>query len=508
MPFDATPFFRLYARRRMTALARLDPIAAQRATLLRLVSRAAATAFGRLHDFAGIRTVEDYQRAVPLRRYEQFWREFWQPRFPVLDDCTWPGRIPFFALSSGTSSGTTKYIPVTRAMNRSNVRASLDLVSFHLSARPQSRAFAGKSFLLGGSTALHEEAPGVYSGDLSGIAAHTTPWWARPWTFPGRELALIADWESKLERLARAALDEDIRILTGTPSWLVILLEHMRALGGGRTAFPDLELLVHGGVSFAPYRHRFADLLGGCGAESREVYPASEAFVALADRADGEGLRVNVDHDVFFEFVPADTIDSPTPERHWVRNVESGVNYAVVVTNCAGLWSYVLGDTVRFVHRSPPRLLVTGRLSYGLSAFGEHLIGEEIEGAVAAAAQAINRDVDDWTVGVRFPDGDARGWHVYLVEFAGGAVVDEELTRFVTTLDARLQQANDDYRAHRTGDLQLGRPEVRAVPAATFAAWMKSRGKLGGQNKVPRVIHDEALWNGLLAFSAVRGDSR
>jgi hypothetical protein len=172
------------------------------------------------------------------------------------------------------------------------------------------------------------------------------------------------------------------------------------------------------------------------------------------------------------------------------------------------LWSYVLGDTVRFVHRSPPRLLVTGRLSYGLSAFGEHLIGEEIEGAVAAAARAINRDVDDWTVGVRFPDGDARGWHVYLVEFAGGAVVDEELTRFVTTLDARLQQANDDYRAHRSGDLQLGRPEVRAVPAATFAAWMKSRGKLGGQNKVPRVIHDEALWNGLLAFSAVRGDSR
>lgn len=230
---------------------------------------------------------------MPLRRYEEFWNEYWQPEFPRLHDVTWPGLIRHFAVSSGTTAGRTKYLPLTPAMRRSNVRAAFDVVAYHLGVRPRSRMFAGRSLMLGGSTALVEEAPGIFSGDLSGIAAKTMPVWAGRFSFPGPELALLADWEEKLERLARESLDLPIRAVTGTPSWLLILLERVRELRRARDGddrpYPDLDLLVHGGVRFDGYRRRFEALLAGTDAELREVYPASEGFIAGADRRPGEG---------------------------------------------------------------------------------------------------------------------------------------------------------------------------------------------------------------------------
>jgi hypothetical protein len=483
-PFDATPLLRAVAALRLSRLARMDAAATQRALLLRLLRHAALTRFGLAHGFAAIGDVAEFQKRVKLRRYEDFWREWWQPQRPTLRDATWPGLVPYLALSSGTTSGSTKYLPVTRAMVAANRGAALDTLAFHLRAHPGSRIFGGLSFMLGGSTALETAAPGVRQGDLSGIAAVEVPRLMRAWSFPPPHIALMADWDRKLDTLATAAPVARIRVLTGTPSWLLVLLERLAARHG-RSPLPSLELLVHGGVAWAPYRERLAPYLPpGCA--TREVYPASEGFCAIADRGDGEGMRLTLDRGVFWEFVPLGELDAPQPTRHWAATIETGVEYAVVLSSCAGLWSYVLGDTVRFVTRDPPRLLVTGRTSYTLSAFGEHLSGEEIERALLSALAALGIGLAEYTVGPVF--GAVRGHHRWLVEPATPA--DPALApRLAGRLDAALIAANDDYAAHRRG-AQLDPPEVTLLPPGAFAAWMRAQGKLGGQHKVPRVLAD------------------
>lgn len=487
-PFDATPLLRLVCAARLARLERKDPVAAQRALLAGLLRRAAGTRFGRAHGFAAIRDVADYQARVPLRRYEAFWRDWWQPAYPALRDLTWPGLVPYLALSSGTTSGRTKYIPVTREMVAANRGAALDTLAWHLRHHPRSRIFGGLSFMLGGSTDLEQVAPGVRQGDLSGIAAAEVPGFLSAWSFPPRALALIADWERKLEALAEATPAARIRVLSGTPSWLLLLLERLAARHG-RPPLPALELLVHGGVAWAPYRDRIAPFLPRRCA-TREVYPASEGFVAIADRGEGEGLRLAIDRGVFWEFVPLEELEAPSPRRHWAATIETGVDYAVVLSSCAGLWSYVLGDTVRFVDRAPPRLLMTGRTSYMLSAFGEHLTGEEIEAALLAAMAACGLALAEYAVGPVF--GAVRGHHRWLVEPAAPAdpAADPVLApRLAERIDAALIAANDDYAAHRRG-AQLDPPEVVVLPPGAFAAWMRAQGKLGGQHKVPRVLAD------------------
>jgi hypothetical protein len=505
---DATPLLRRRARRRRARLQAQDPAAAQQAELLRLVRQAADTAFGRAHSFAEIASVADFQARVPLRRYEDFWRDWWQPHFPQLDSISWPGRIPFFALSSGTSTGKTKYIPISAAMMRSNRHAALDILVHHVANRPQSHVLGGRSFLLGGATDLQEEAPGVASGDLSGIAASRTPLWARSLTFPPPEIALMRDWEAKIDACIARLPAADIRAITGTPSWLLVLFERHAAATGrpmlARDLYPDLELIVHGGVNFAPYRPRFEAFLAGSHAELREVYPASEGFIAIADAGPADGLAPLLDIGLFLEFVPVEELESPNPRRFWLADIETGVNYAIALSSCAGVWAYLLGDTVRFLSHRPPRLVVTGRISYMMSAFGEHLIGEEIEDAVATAARTIAADVTDFALGAIFPERDGElGGHLFLVEFARTPEA-ADIVRFAATLDARLSERNDDYRAHRAEGFGLAAPQVEAVAPGFFAQWMKSRGRLGGQNKVPRVINDPDLFSELRRFAPVQ----
>ena len=507
--FDITPIIRRYSRYRLRQLAAQDPVQTQRRQLARLLSAADNTAFGRQNDFDRLKTVADFQNAVRLRTYEDFWQEYWRDAFPVLENCCWPGRIPYFALTSGTTTGSTKYIPWTRAMNRSNARAGLDLLVWHLHHRPDSRLLGGKCFMLGGSTDLTELAPGVLAGDLSGIAARTLPRWVRPWYFPPLQVALMKDWEKKIAVLARDCLQQDVRMIAGLPSWLNLFFAKAAALAGSSKIdlsklLPKLQLLVHGGVSFRPYRAQYADFLQDSHAELREVYPASEGFFALADRQSGRGLRLVLDHGIFLEFVPLDELNSRRPARHWMATVEPGVNYALVISSCAGLWSYIVGDTVRFVDTRPPRVLVTGRIAYSLSAFGEHLIGEEIEDAVSRAAESIDRCVAEFSVGAQIPHNATQpGKHVYVVEFVGERIDVEETRRFATLVDRLLIEGNQDYAAHRVAGFGLHPPEIIAVPEGTFRAWMKRRGKLGGQHKVPRVINDPVLFASLTA--AARG---
>ena len=500
IPFDATPCLRAYASRRVARLRAMDPAAEQERLLLGLLRRAANTRFGRDHGFTAIRSVAEFQRAVPLRRYEEFHANYLAAALPVLRDVSWPGRTPYLALSSGTTSGRTKHIPVTTEMVRANRGAALDVLAWHLAANPRARPFGGLSFMLGGSTALEEVAPGVRQGDLSGIATHEVPTLLRRWSWPPESLALMADWDAKLDALAREAPVAQVRALSGTPSWLLVLLERLAARHG-MPPFPALELLIHGGVAWAPYRDRIAPFLpAGCA--TREVYPASEGFIAIADRGEGEGMRLNLDRGCFFEFVPVGELDAPSPTRHWAATIETGVEYAVVVSSCAGLFGYVIGDTVRFVDRAPPRLLVTGRTSWTLSAFGEHLAGEEIEAALLHAARQAGIAVAEYVVGPEFTG--SRGRHRWCVEPVAAAP--EGVSGVLAAaLDAALRAENDDYAAHRDG-AQLDAPEVVILPHGAFAAWMRSQGKLGGQHKVPRVIADPDRFAGIAA--ALSGPGR
>ena len=295
-----------------------------------------------------------------MRDYDAFRDDIWGSAFPHLADIGWPGPVPCFALTSGTTRDVTKYIPVTGAMVRSNRRAALDTMAHHLAARPRSRAPGGRSFILGGSTNLRRLAPGILAGDLSGIAAATVPPWAQFLTWPPKNLALESDWDRKIDLLARGSLGRDIRSISGTPSWLLLLFERLGELrpDAGRDLtriWPGLELVVHGGVRFDPYKPQFDGWLRGRPADYREAYAASEGFVAISDRGFGEGLRLNLDIGLFCEFIPVDELEAAQPTRHWVGTVETGVNYAVVLSTCAGLWGWRLGDTVRFVECDPPR---------------------------------------------------------------------------------------------------------------------------------------------------------
>jgi hypothetical protein len=489
-----------YARCRMAQLDRGEVAAIQHRCLLRLVRRARHTRFGRDHDFGRIRSVSDYQQRVPLRTYEEFWQEYWQTAFPRLRDITWPGLIPYFALSSGTTSGATKYVPVSWDMVKSNRRAGLTTLTMFLAAHPGTPLFTGKAFFLGGSTDLTPLAEGVRSGDLSGIVTCEVPAYQRPYTFPPLELALLRDWDQKMTLLAERGSREPITAIGGVPSWLLVLFERLlQVTGKERIAdvWPGLRAVIHGGTKFDPYRALFRRLIGSEAVHFHEAYAASEGFFAAEDAGHGL-LRLVPDLDIFFEFVPAQELHADSPARYTVADLQVGVQYAIVLTTCAGLWSYVLGDTVCFEKRDPPLLRFTGRTKYFLSAFGEHLISEEIERAVTAAAETTAAEVVDFHVGPLFPErpGSA-GRHRYLIEFAHPPT---DVERFAAELDAALRRLNEDYDAHRQGDLTMLRPLVCVVERGGFAAWMRSQGKLGGQHKVPRMDNSGQLTEQLAHF--------
>ena len=493
---DLTPLLKRYVERRRRRIEQMPPPETQRTTLLTLLRWAAKTKFGCAHGFDHIRTIEEFQHAVPVATYEDFWRDWWRDSFPDHRNITSPGRTKWFALTSGTTSGTTKYLPVTKELLASNRRAAIDLTTYHLANHPNSRPLSGKIFLMGSSTDLNRLAPGVFSGFMSGISVKTLSQWTRPFVWPPVGTARLLDWEQRMERFVEEGFQQPITVWVGMPSWMLILLERMREVANGRQPFPRLQLLVHGGVAWELYRRRFSDLLTETGATTRETYAASEAFIAIQDRGEGEGMRLNLDNGVFHEFIPLEELGEEKPTRHWVGNLETGQDYAIVLTSCAGLYAYLIGDTVRFVDRDPPRLKITGRTSYVLSAFGEHVIGDELDRAVneAAAEQAIA--IEEYSVGPVLPEGgDGRGRHIYLIGTAGKP----NATQLALRIDEVLYHLNDGYRALRQNGTVMDAPEVRLVRAGVFLRWMAAQDKLGGQHKVPRVITDPKRFAAMLS---------
>jgi hypothetical protein len=495
--------FHTYARRRMGAIGRLDPVAVQAHTLRKLVRKASATRFGREHQFESIGTVQDFQQRVPLRTYEQLWESYLKDAYPIYEDLTWPGRIPFLALTSGTTTGATKYIPVSTAMVASNRKAAQTMVASYLKNRPDSRLFTGRLFFLGGSTDMESPAPGVQQGDLSGIAAKTVGPLLRPYTFPPLDLALDPNWDRKLATLVERSLCEPITLVSGVSSCLLTLFQQLIERTGKATVaevWPTLEIVVHGGVKFDPYREAFATLLGSPTIHLQESYPCSEGFIAFGDPATGL-LRLLFDHGIFYEFVPLDELGAERPTRHWLGNAQTGINYAIVVSTCAGMWAHIIGDTIRFESLSPPLLTFTGRTKYTLSAFGEHLINEEVEAAIAAVSTATAASVRDWHVGPIFHE--PLGHHLYVVEFLKPPA---ELSEFRRILDEDLCRRNAHYEWFRAPGGGMPAPGILVAAPGGFDDWMRSRGKLGGQHKVPRMDSSGKLTAELVAY--LRGEGR
>lgn len=494
---DFSPLARRCAKARVWSLNRQNPCVVQSSLLTRLVRRASDTNFGQAHGFDQITKLRDYQQRVPIRHYTEFWQEWWQEKYPDLINRTWPGRIPYFAMTSGTTTGRSKYIPYTSEMRRSAAQGFLDLLCFHFVNRPDSRLLGGAALGLTGPTDLRRAASGVDVGSVSAITAGALPNWFEGRVLPPPDIAEIEDWEEKIRRLAPLSLRKDVRFLGGSPNWLLIFLDELAQAGDTSGVklvdwYPNLELIVHGGVNFAPYRQRFLRLMQGGHAETREMYSASEGVFAYADKGDGEGMRLHLNGNVFFEFIPAEQIHSKRLDRHWVGNIETGVDYALAISTAAGLWSYIVGDIVRFVDISPPRLLVVGRVENGLSVFGEHLIEAEIADAVAAAASNTGLSVIDYSVGTVCQD--QRNRHLYLIEVEGEPQPNAA-DSFAAIVDKVLCSQNDDYSELRTGGLALSAPEVNFVAKGGFLRWMKSRRGLGGQYKVPRLVTDASLFD-------------
>ncbi|MHB8798521.1 MAG: GH3 family acyl-acid amido synthetase [Thermoanaerobaculia bacterium] len=491
--------FSLWARRRLQtvdALARRAP-EAQGETLAALLETARATAFGREHGFSGIRTHADFARNVPVRSYVETLP--WLHRvFRGEEDVTWPGRARWFAKTSGTTAGD-KAIPVTDALVAQNRRAGRDVLAFHVRSAPGSRLFEGELLFLGGSTSMEPVPAGGQVGDLSGIMSAEMPFWLRRRVLPSPGVVAIRDWELKLEAIARETLGRDLTLLSGMPSWSLLLFERWRALSGGRTPadlFPGLELFVHGGVRYEPYRETLEASFGNA-LRRLEVYPASEGFLAVQDDPGSAGMSLGLDYGTFYEFIPAVEAGSPSARRLTLAEVRIGETYSIVLSNVAGLWAYEIGDLVRFVSLSPPRVTVVGRTTAFSNCCGENLIVEEVEEAFVAARAATGARAAEFTVAARPGSvADGRPRLEWVVESADSSFPAEAFAR---AADAVLRRRNHDYDTKRSGDIGMLLPVVALVPPGTFHSWMRSRGKLGGQHKVPRLRNDREVADALLA---------
>ena len=493
-------------RRAWEAVARA-PIVTQERTLLGLVARARDTVIGRQHGFASIRTVADYQRRVPLRDYLET-KRLLDRAFGGEQDVTWPGRPHYWVKTSGTTAGD-KVLPVTREAFAAHRRGGWDALLMAAERAGAAALLGGPMLFLGGCTRLQPMGDGCLVGDLSGLVMRRLPPGIRGRYSPGPDVSAIPDWETRIEAVAQLVARQDLRLLSGMPSWMLILFERVARLDGGARRplgerWPNLKVFVHGGVSFAPYRTIFDERVGRP-LERVEVYPASEGFVGVQTERVG-GLTLMLDYGIFYEFVPFEDLRSAAPRRHTVADVELDRPYAVALTSPAGLWSYLLGDLVRFTARDPLRLEIIGRTRHFVNAFGENVIVEEVERAMVEACRRTGARVTEFTVAPRYANGaETRGRHDWLVEFA--ETPHGPLEGFTRLLDETLQQLNTDYRTKRTGDVGMLPPRLIPLPRSTFYLWMRSRGKLGGQNKVPRLTNDRAAAEGLLRTAGMPDDA-
>ena len=489
---------------------RQQPHEVQARLLRRLLARAEGTEWGQRYGFKENLPATEFARRVPVSTYEQLYPEL-EKVLRGQPDVLWPGRPHWFAQSSGTTNARSKFIPVTpEALHECHYRAGRDMLALSTHLYPQARLLAGKTLSLGGAHAANPFRPQELdsrTGDVSAVIMQQLPWWAERMRTPPLALALLAEWEEKIERIATHVLTQDVRTLAGVPTWMVVLLRRVVALAGAADitqVWPNLQLFLHGAVAFGPYRELFRQLIPNARMRYLEIYSASEGYFALQDQPDSEDLLLLLDHGIYYEFLPADQWATADPRPVPLAEVELQRAYALVISTNAGLWRYVVGDTVRFTSLAPYRVRITGRTKHFLNAFGEEVIIENAEAAVAAASRATGAAVRDFTAAPVWFAADSaasRGGHEWVVEFASNTI-SPDLARFGAVLDATLCEVNSDYAAKRHRSLALAPPRLRAVPAGTFDAWLARQGKLGGQHKVPRLLNSREVLEAVLLAAA------
>ncbi len=493
-----TWFFR--KRVRQIELFKERPVETQDELLASLIYKAQNTEWGRTHDYKNIRSLKEFKEKVPVQDYTTL-EPYIERMVRGEHNLLWPTEVTWFAMSSGTTSGRSKYIPVTReALEDCHYRGGKDLLALYYHRHPDSRLYSGKCLVMGGSSrpnpALGDDS---YIGDLSSIIIKNLPFWVEIRRTPGKSVALMENWEEKIEKMARITMRENVSSIAGVPSWSLVLLKRILEITGKKNileVWPDLELIMHGGVSFTPYREQYQKLIPSDNVRYVENYNASEGYFAVQDRDDVDDMLLMLDYGVYYEFMPFEELGKENPRTLDLSEVEPGKEYAPVISTNSGLWRYLLGDTIRFTSVFPFRIQVTGRTKHFINAFGEEVIVNDTDTALHKTCQEFGLEVTDYTAGPVYMGDDQQGAHEWLIEFEHPPA---DVSAFTQQLDAHLRSVNSDYDAKRSGDLTLRMPTVRAMPPGTFYEWMKKRGKLGGQNKVPRLSNDRRYLDDILS---------
>jgi hypothetical protein len=482
----AKPFADYIAKRVYDAAK--NAVANQEKIMMELVQTAAQTQFGKDHHFSNVRNYEDFKAAVPVRDYEAL-RYYIDKMVDGESDVLWPGKPLYLAKTSGTTSGV-KYIPLTKASIPNHINSARNALLMYVHETRNTDFISGKMIFLQGSPVLGEK-NGIKTGRLSGIVYHFVPGYLLRNRMPSYTINCIEDWETKVEAIAHETMSEKMSLISGIPPWVLMYFEKLTAISGKKTVqdiFPDFSLFVYGGVNYEPYRSKIEAIVGKK-IPSIETYPASEGFIAYQDSQNAEGLLLNVDSGIFFEFIPAGEIFNDNPTRVMLKDVQLGVNYALILNNNAGLWGYNIGDTIKFVSLNPYRIVVSGRIKHFISAFGEHVIGEEVEYALLKAAEEEQIEIVEFTVAPQVNPESGLPYHEWFIEFG---TQPSNLTTFAAKVDEHLQHKNIYYKDLITGKI-LRSLEITLVKEGGFRNFMKAKGKLGGQNKVARLSNDRLI---------------
>lgn len=471
-------------------LYRKYPAEVQQDTFVKLIQKAADTEWGRTYGYRDIRSVYDFQQRVPVQGYESF--------KPYIDrlrqgevNLLWPGEIKWFAKSSGTTDDKSKFIPVSReCLEDCHFRGGKDILAIYCQNNPETRLFSGKGLTLGGSHRIDNYNNQSYYGDLSAILIENMPFWTEFIRTPSHEVALLERFEEKLDRIAQQTVTENVTSIAGVPSWNLVMLKHLLKHTGKSSVleiWPNLEVFIHGGVSFVPYREQFRRIIPSDSMQYLEAYNASEGFFAIQDDPSSADMLLMLDYGIFFEFLPMEEINNPFPKAYTIGEVEKDRNYALVISTNAGLWRYLIGDTIRFSSLYPHKLTISGRTRHFINVFGEEVIVDNSDKALRIACDKTGSEIIDYTAAPVYMSDESQGAHEWLIEFS---LPPDDMEYFAELLDHALMSLNSDYEAKRYRNLTLRKPIVHQATSGTFYKWLHQREKLGGQNKIPRLSNE------------------
>lgn len=463
------------------------PVETQNAALYKLLAKAAFTEWGIKFNYSSINSVKEYQNRFPVSTYEDLMPYVERLRKGE-SNLLWPGEIKWFAKSSGTTASKSKFIPMSReALEDCHYRAAKDILAIYTSLYPLTKIFSGKSLTLGGSHRINQFSNDSLYGDLSAILIENAPSWVEIIRTPKQKIALLEDFEEKLELITKNCINENVTNISGVPSWYLVLIKMILAYTGKSNlleVWPNIEAFFHGGISFTPYREQYKKLIPGEQMHYMETYNASEGFFGIQDEPAKTDMLLMLDYGIFYEFIPADRVGSDSAPAYTLEEVETGVNYAIIITTNGGLWRYMMGDTIVFTSLFPFRFRISGRTKHFINVFGEEVIIDNAEKALNEACNQTGAIITEYTAGPVFMNTGSKGSHEWLIEFEKQP---DDLVSFTRVLDSSLKEINSDYEAKRHKDLNLEMPVVRSVPEGTFNSWLKGKNKFGGQNKVPRL---------------------